>query len=215
MILGELHRLNDLELNYSACGCQLRKSCGLPCACELLAYLNSGEAIPLDSVDIFWRTLDVSWSTPLEYEDIQCDDELHIFKETFNKQSNAGNKSLLRRLGDIINPSTNLIREPVVKKFSWTSKLEETKKEEVCLSEKSGSRPPQSEPYETIVIANVYGNHFIKAELREGFPLPMTHPLWRTYRSDIASRWEDPYVSRQEEFREHYYSIPEFFDLSK
>ncbi|GJU01303.1 FAR1-related sequence 5-like protein [Tanacetum coccineum] len=88
MILGELHRLNDLELNYSACGCQLRKSCGLPC-----------EAIPLDSVDIFWRTLDVSWSTPLEHEDIQCDDELHIFKETFNKQSNAGKKSLLRRLG--------------------------------------------------------------------------------------------------------------------
>ncbi|GJU60934.1 hypothetical protein Tco_1238700 [Tanacetum coccineum] len=72
--------------------------CGLPCACELLAYLNSGDVIPLDSVDIFWRTLDVSWSTPLEHEDIQCDDELHIFKETFNKQSNAGKKSLLRRL---------------------------------------------------------------------------------------------------------------------
>nr|GEY59246.1 hypothetical protein [Tanacetum cinerariifolium] len=116
MILGELHRLNDLELNYLACGCQLRKSCGLPCACELLAYLNSGEAILLYSVDIFCRTLDVSWSTPLEHEDIQCDDELHIFKETFNKQSNAGKKSLLRRLGDIINPGTNLIREPTVKK---------------------------------------------------------------------------------------------------
>nr|GEY98878.1 hypothetical protein [Tanacetum cinerariifolium] len=72
MILEELHRLKDLELKYSACSCQLRKSCGLSCACELLAYLNSGEAIPLDSVDIFWRTLDVSWSTPLEHEDIQC-----------------------------------------------------------------------------------------------------------------------------------------------
>nr|GFC00449.1 hypothetical protein [Tanacetum cinerariifolium] len=57
------------------------------------------EAIPLDSVDIFWRTLDVSWSTPLEHKDIQCDDELHVFKETFNKQPNAGKKSLLRRLG--------------------------------------------------------------------------------------------------------------------
>nr|GEV37077.1 protein FAR1-related sequence 5-like [Tanacetum cinerariifolium] len=52
MILGELHRLNDLELKYSACSCQLRKSCGLPCACELLAYLNSVEAIPLDSVGL-------------------------------------------------------------------------------------------------------------------------------------------------------------------
>ncbi|GJZ34424.1 hypothetical protein Tco_0580241 [Tanacetum coccineum] len=48
-------------------------------------------------------------------------------------------------------------------------------------------RPPQSEPHETIVIAHVYGNHYIKVALREGCPLPMTHPLWRTYRSDIAS----------------------------
>ncbi|GKB21475.1 integrase, catalytic region, zinc finger, CCHC-type containing protein [Tanacetum coccineum] len=79
----------------------------------------------------------------------------------------------------------------------------------------SCNRPPQSEPHETIVIAHVYGNHYIKAALREGFPLPMTNPLWRTYRSDIASRCEDPYVSRQEEFREHYYRIPENFDLSK
>nr|GEV26591.1 hypothetical protein [Tanacetum cinerariifolium] len=55
------------------------------------------------------------------------------------------------------------------------------------------SSPPQSEPYETIVIAHVYGNHFIKAELREGCHSPMTHPLWRTDRSGIASRWEDLY----------------------
>ncbi|GKD70371.1 hypothetical protein Tco_1324461 [Tanacetum coccineum] len=75
--------------------------------------------------------------------------------------------------------------------------------------------PPQSEPHETIVIAHVYGNHYIKATLHEGCPLPITHPLWRTYRSDIASRWEDPYVSRQEEFREHYYRISEFINLSK
>ncbi|GKC12366.1 hypothetical protein Tco_1009148 [Tanacetum coccineum] len=61
-------------------------------------------------------------------------------------------------------------------------------------------RPPQSEPHETIVIAHVYGNHYIRVALREGCPLPMTHPLWRTYRSDIASTWENPYISRQKEF---------------
>ncbi|GJX97577.1 hypothetical protein Tco_0353375 [Tanacetum coccineum] len=160
MILGELHRLNDLELNYSACGCQLR------------------EVIPLNSVDIFWRTLDVSWSTPLEHEDIQCDDELHIFKETFNKQSNAGKKSLLRRLVVISLANGGNVEGCTTTFPLWSS-------------------PPQSEPHETIVIAHVYGNHYIKAALREGCPLPITHPLWRTYRSDIVSRWEVPYVSRQ------------------
>ncbi|XP_039004661.1 uncharacterized protein LOC120131839 [Hibiscus syriacus] len=355
------------------------------------------EDIPLDSIDIFWRTLDVSWSTPLENEDIQCDDELHIFKEKFKKQSNAGKKSFLRKLADIFNPSTNLIKEPAVKKntrgrpslkkqkkkkcvdpknqdpgkssystrfFDIDLNLEPTNIETVrhssyvtsahdlfpnlneeparhssyvsqsftrpgserflkqlpqifrhyltglqdvigdgnCgfrsvavalgLSEDQWPRirsdlvreldvnqqkykyifgttdykkiyktvqlagkwmempntgliiasaynrvvislanggnvggcttifplwssPPQSEPHGTIVIAHVNDNHYIKATLREGCPLPMTHPLWITYKSDIASAWEDPYVSRQEEFREYYFRIPETFDLSK
>nr|GEV32507.1 hypothetical protein [Tanacetum cinerariifolium] len=270
------------------------------------------------------KTLDVSWSTPLEHEDIQFDDELHIFKETFNKQLNAGKKSLLRRLDineeparhssyvsqsfakhgsstvtsdserflrhlpQIFHPYlTGLqdvrgdgncgfrsvvvalglsedqwprIRSDLVQELEanhqnykyifgttgytqlyktvrfagkWiempnTGLIIASAYNRVVISLANGgnvggctttflllSSPPQSEPHETIVIAHVYGNHFIKAALREGCPLPMTHLLWRTYRSDIASRWEDPYVSRQEEFREHYYSIPEFFDLSK
>ncbi|GJZ35751.1 hypothetical protein Tco_0581568 [Tanacetum coccineum] len=57
------------------------------------------------------------------------------------------------------------------------------------------SSPPQSEPHETIVIAHVNSNHYTKAALRECCPLPMTHPLWRSYKSDIASRWEYPYGS--------------------
>ncbi|GJS50066.1 palmitoyl-protein thioesterase 1-like protein [Tanacetum coccineum] len=76
----ELHRLNDPGFDYSLCGCHLRRRCGL---C---------------SIDIFWRTLDVSWSKPLEHEDIQCEDELHIFNENFNKQSKAGKRSFLRKL---------------------------------------------------------------------------------------------------------------------
>nr|GFB21375.1 hypothetical protein [Tanacetum cinerariifolium] len=111
------------------------------------------EAILLDSID--WRTLDVSWSIPLEHEEIQCDDELHIFKEKFNKQSNARNMSLLKK-----------------------------------------ASPPQSEPHETIVIAHMSDNYYIKAALRECCPLLMTHPLWTTYKSDIASGWKDPYVIR-------------------
>ncbi|GJR12536.1 RNA-directed DNA polymerase, eukaryota [Tanacetum coccineum] len=99
-VLRELHRLNDHEFNHSTCGCQLRKSCGLPCACELLAYLNSGEAIPLDSVDIFLRI------SGLEFGQ-NC--------------------------------------------------------------------PPKSEPHETIVIAHVNGNHYIKATLHEGCLSELIH----------------------------------------
>ncbi|GKC42115.1 hypothetical protein Tco_1059837 [Tanacetum coccineum] len=49
--------------------------------CDQSLNFGNRDVIPLDSVDIFWRTLDVSWSTPLEHEDIQCDDELHISRK--------------------------------------------------------------------------------------------------------------------------------------
>ncbi|GJR54516.1 hypothetical protein Tco_1405037 [Tanacetum coccineum] len=56
-------------------------------------------------------------------------------------------------------------------------------------------KPSQSDSHETIVVAHLDGNHYIRVALPEGFPLPLTHPLWITYRSDIASGWEDKFVS--------------------
>ncbi|GJQ97939.1 Myc-type, basic helix-loop-helix domain-containing protein [Tanacetum coccineum] len=307
--------------------------------------LNFGEYIPLDSIVIFWRTLNVPWSEPVENEDIQCDDVLHLFKEKFNEQSNVVKKSLLRKLLDIVNPSKTVIKEPPIKKntrgrpslkkqqekkragpktqdlgrtsnlipdlneepprhssfVSQTSMWHDSSIDEqieierlrkqipkvvhpyisvsgiqnvgsdgncgfravalglglpedhwpristvkfagrwmempdtglviasaynkvvVNLSDAGGcntsfplwSRPPQTESHETIVVAHVDGNHYISVALREDFPLPLTHPLWITYRSDVASGWEDKFVSRQNEFREYYYRTPESYDLT-
>ncbi|MFQ6660428.1 hypothetical protein Gotur_028958, partial [Gossypium turneri] len=60
---GELQRSSRHQLDSSNCGCKLRHSCGLPCACML----------SLDSIDVFWRKLDLSPSTSVENEDICCD----------------------------------------------------------------------------------------------------------------------------------------------
>ncbi|MFQ6631241.1 hypothetical protein Gotur_008631 [Gossypium turneri] len=64
-----------------------------------------GECIPLDSIDVFWRKLDLPPSTSMENEDICCDGELEMFKENFTKQSKAGKKSLLKKLRDIFQPN--------------------------------------------------------------------------------------------------------------
>ncbi|KAK5835805.1 hypothetical protein PVK06_011514 [Gossypium arboreum] len=40
---GELQQLSRHQLDSSNCGCKLRHICGLPCACMLSVYLNSGE----------------------------------------------------------------------------------------------------------------------------------------------------------------------------
>nr|KAJ0190197.1 hypothetical protein LSAT_V11C800408620 [Lactuca sativa] len=44
-LVGELYRLNENQFDSSNFGCKLQHSCGLPCACMLLVYLNSGEYI--------------------------------------------------------------------------------------------------------------------------------------------------------------------------
>nr|GEX92322.1 hypothetical protein [Tanacetum cinerariifolium] len=63
LMVKETERSNGFQLDSSTCGCQLHNSCGLPCACRLALYVNSGEFIPLDSIDIFWRTLNLSPAT--------------------------------------------------------------------------------------------------------------------------------------------------------
>ncbi|KAK5803596.1 hypothetical protein PVK06_031244 [Gossypium arboreum] len=98
----ELQRSSRHQLDSSNCGCKLRHSCGIPCACMLSIYLNSGgECIPLDSIDVFWRKLDLSPSTSVENEDICCDGELEMFKENFTKRSKAGKKDELLSSYDV------------------------------------------------------------------------------------------------------------------
>ncbi|GJX71219.1 FAR1-related sequence 5-like protein [Tanacetum coccineum] len=428
LMVKEMNREDGPHLDSSTCGCQLHNSCGLPCACRLLIYMASDECIPLDSIDIFWRTLDISPVTSLQSDSFCCDTELNHVKEHFNKQSDAGKRSILRKLVDIFNPSKTTINPPPVKQNtrgrpslkkqqqqrkhvppkssrsgrvfgidlnveperqscytnnkqqekkhssscnffeidpnmqprrhssfsksqrgqthnsipdlneepprhssfasqkstlddSFMHQLRETEKLHrqiptifhpyissssiqnvkpdgncgfrfvalglglpedywprilqdlvqelesrqheyrwmfgtkdynniyntvnivglwmvmpdtglviaskynkvvVSLSNDRGcatsfplwSSPTQSDSHEIIVIAHVNGNHYIRVDLREGFPLPATHPRWNAYKSDAASGWSDKYVSRQNIFREYYYRDPISYDLT-
>ncbi|GJY67820.1 hypothetical protein Tco_0470802 [Tanacetum coccineum] len=248
LILKELLRLDDPEFDYSMCGCRLRNSCGLPC--RALFSFVAGEYIPLDSIDVFWRTLNVPWSEPVENEDIQCDDVLHL-----SKKSSMSSQTLFFDIDPNMQPArhssvsnfqtgrtSNLIpdlnEEPprhgsfVSQTSMWRDssideqiEIERLRKQilkvvhpyvsvsglviastynkvVINLSDVGGcntsfplwSRPPQTESHETIVVAHVDGNHYISVALGEGFPLLLTHPLWITYRSDVASGWEDKFL---------------------
>lgn len=47
LIVEEHERWKNLQLDSSNCGCRLRNSCGLPCACELSMYISSGKYNPI------------------------------------------------------------------------------------------------------------------------------------------------------------------------
>ena len=92
----------------------MRTSYGLPCAHEHALYSSAGQSIPLDSIDRFWTKLDLSPCMSLEDDDIGCEEEIQKFTATFKKKSTSGKFSLLRKLKDIIAPSTSSVYKPVV-----------------------------------------------------------------------------------------------------
>ncbi|GJS95131.1 FAR1-related sequence 5-like protein [Tanacetum coccineum] len=69
------------------------------------SHNEQSECIPLDSIDIFWRTLNLAPATSLQSDNIRCDTEINQFKEHFNKQPEVGKRSFIRKLVDIFNPS--------------------------------------------------------------------------------------------------------------
>ncbi|KAI5448433.1 hypothetical protein KIW84_015738 [Lathyrus oleraceus] len=56
-IAEELLRVDYVGTNRQICGCTLRTSYGLPCACELGRYRVGGIPIPIDAVHVHWRKL--------------------------------------------------------------------------------------------------------------------------------------------------------------
>ncbi|KAI5442316.1 hypothetical protein KIW84_011402 [Lathyrus oleraceus] len=56
-IAEELLRVDYVGTNRQICGCTLRTSYGLPCACELGRYILGGIPIPIDDVHVHWRKL--------------------------------------------------------------------------------------------------------------------------------------------------------------
>ncbi|KAL5123189.1 hypothetical protein HKD37_02G003824 [Glycine soja] len=57
-IAYEFEHVRYFRNNLSSCGCVLRTTLGLPCACELQRY--DGGNIPLDAVHMYWRRLSFS-----------------------------------------------------------------------------------------------------------------------------------------------------------
>ncbi|CAI9302098.1 unnamed protein product [Lactuca saligna] len=115
-ILEELHRSKRFVPALENCGCQLRTCFGLPCGHELVMYVGTGSPIPLDSVDVFWRKLDLMPSISVEYGDLNGDHRMQRFKEIYNNQPHHIKYNYLRRMEEITHPSTNLVNEPSVKK---------------------------------------------------------------------------------------------------
>ncbi|KAJ9543670.1 hypothetical protein OSB04_023377 [Centaurea solstitialis] len=106
----------------------------------LLKY--PGQSIPLESIDGFWRKLDLSPCISVEDDDICCDDDVQMFTENFKKQPRSMKSSFLRKLREIFVPWTTQICEPTV---HTTTRGRPSLKSKVV--KKSHVEPPKQEPH--------------------------------------------------------------------
>ncbi|KAL5176765.1 Protein FAR1-RELATED SEQUENCE 5 [Glycine soja] len=90
-ITAEFERVHYAGKNPSSCGCVMRTTHGLPCACELSKYVLG--SIPLDSIHMFWRRLSFSDQGLCEAQ-VTIKEETKIIYKRFEELDVCGKNSM-------------------------------------------------------------------------------------------------------------------------
>ncbi|XP_058764158.1 uncharacterized protein LOC131637576 [Vicia villosa] len=98
------------------CGCYIRTTCGLSCACHLVGYQILGIPIPLESIHVFWTKLQIyEYEVSLDEEKWDLEEECEELKRQFSTMDIVGQRALKKKVCDIAYPSTSSMCPPPVK----------------------------------------------------------------------------------------------------
>ena len=111
-IAAELERVDYAGKNPSSCGCVVRTTLGLPCACELSKYV--GGCIPLDSIHMFWRRLSFS-DQGLSEPEVSIKEVMKTISKRFEELDVCGKFTLKTKLWEIAYPDQNSMCPPLAK----------------------------------------------------------------------------------------------------
>ncbi|KAL5141455.1 Protein FAR1-RELATED SEQUENCE 5 [Glycine soja] len=111
-IAAEFERVDYAGKNPSSCGCMVRTTLGLPCACELSKYV--GGCIPLDSIHMFWRRLNFS-DQGLSEPEVGIKDVMETIYQKFEELDVCGKFTLRSKLWEIAHPDRNSMCPPPAK----------------------------------------------------------------------------------------------------
>ncbi|KAH1212827.1 hypothetical protein GmHk_14G040918 [Glycine max] len=108
-IAAEYEHVAYAGKNPSRCGCVMRSTHGLPCACELFKYVVS--SIPLETIHIFWRRLSFSDQGLCETQ-VTITEEMEIISKRFEQLDVCGKLHLKSKLREIVYPNMNSMCPP-------------------------------------------------------------------------------------------------------
>ncbi|KAH1129464.1 hypothetical protein J1N35_000842 [Gossypium stocksii] len=174
---GELQRSNRHQLDSSNCGCKLRHSC---------------ECISLDSIDVFWRKLDLSPLTSVENKDICCDDELlssyDVYARVFTDGINELRNSLCFSQSPVpaehwmVMPMTGVL---IANRFGVILSYL-TKRGDITFFP-LWRGPKHFQYHHAITITHVYNNHNVMVQLEGDYPMPTISAYWIRHRASSTA----------------------------
>ncbi|XP_014620245.1 uncharacterized protein [Glycine max] len=130
----EFERVRHLKDSLSSCGCVLRTTLGLPCACELQRY--DGGSIPLDAVHMYWRRLNFSDQGLCEAE-VSIKEEIDRIHKRFEELDVCGKVTFKSKLREFAFPDETSMCPPPTK-----VKTKGAPKKVMKRSERSTNRDP-------------------------------------------------------------------------
>ncbi|KAL5127874.1 hypothetical protein HKD37_14G040217 [Glycine soja] len=114
----EHERVSYAGIDSSRCGCAMRTTHGLPCACELARYVVG--SIPLGVIHMFWLRL--SFSNQGLYEpEVSITEEMETISKRFEELDACGKVTLKSKLREIAYPDLKSINS-LVKRSASSSK---------------------------------------------------------------------------------------------
>ncbi|KAL5154128.1 Protein FAR1-RELATED SEQUENCE 5 [Glycine soja] len=111
-IAAEFEHVHYAGKNPSSCGCVVRTTLGLPCACELSKYV--GSCIPLGSIHMFWRRLSFS-DQGLSEPEVGIKDVMETIYQNFEELDVCCKFTLRSKLWEIAHTNQNSMCPPPAK----------------------------------------------------------------------------------------------------
>ena len=103
---AEYERVHYAGKNPSRCGCVMRTTHNLPCACELSKYVLG--SIPLDSIHMFWRRSSFS-DQGLSEPQVTIKEQMETISKRFEELDICGKVTLKNKLREISYPDQNSV----------------------------------------------------------------------------------------------------------
>ena len=138
-IAAEFEHVHYANKNPFHCGCMMRTTYGLPCACELSKYVVG--SIPFETIHMFWRRLSFL-DQGLSEAQVSITEEMETISKRFEELDVCGKVTLKNKLQEIAYPDLNFMCAPPEK-----VKIKGAQKRPVTKQQRSIKRDPSSWEY--------------------------------------------------------------------